>query len=607
MSLDYGDIYFQRGHGLEESRHVFLGGNHIPARFATLGGGAFHIAELGFGSGLNFLLTAQAFAEKAPPPSRLVYVSAEKHPVGRGDLEKIYAYFDLPQAQDLLTQYPPPVEGFHTLSFLSGRIRLILLFGDIADTLPQLAGKFDAWYLDGFSPPKNPAMWEEKLFPAIAARTRPGGTAATFSAAGHVRRGLESAGFKVEKTKGYGVKRDMTVALLPGTPDAPPAPRKVAVLGAGLGGCAAAYALRQRGHDVLLIDRRTAVAEETSGNPVGILYPKLTVDPSPLGRFHLQAYCQARRLIEQLGLSSWRACGVLHLDLNEGDKARSQELLARNEFPDEIARDAVYAGYSAIEQPQAGMLSPKEFCTALAKDIPARFGVEAAALRRNGENWEVLDGAGKLLATADDVVIAQGFAGKAFSQTEWLPLQSLRGQITGIRASAESAPLHQVICHDGYITPATDGLHCIGATFQKESPAGAETRTADDVENLEKLNRWLPELKLNAATIAYSRAGYRAATPDKLPLIGPLPDYDAFRGNFASLREGKKITTSEPPRLPGLYAATGFGAHGLSGAPMAGEIVAAMISGEPLPVAQDLLAHLLPERFIFRGLKKKTI
>ena len=605
LSLDYGDIYFQRRKGLEESRYVFLERNDLLARFRGLENDSFHIAELGFGSGLNFLLTAQLFAKTAPSSARLVYAAVEKHPVRREDLERIYSHFDLPDAAALLNQYPPLVGGFHHMQFCGGRIRLMLLLGDVAEILPGVAGAFDAWYLDGFAPAKNPAMWEENIFPLIAARTKPGGTLATFSAARHVRSGLETAGFAVEKIKGYGVKRVMTVARMKG--DKPlPVPRKtIAVLGAGIAGCAAAYALKMRGHDVTLIDR-SGIAQETSGNPVGILYPKLTVDPSPLGRFHSHAFCFTRQLVRDLALPSWRECGVIHLDLDKEGAERTRELLARNEFPPDFAAAAHYGGHSGLEQPLAGMLSPPEFCAALAKGVQVKFGDAVMGLRQTAGGWEILGGSG-VISSADIVVVAQGFGSKDFAQTEWLPLQSLRGQVTYLRPTLESQKLDKIICHDGYITPATGGLHYIGATFQKENPGVSETRAEDDAENLEKLNRCLPHLKLSAAEIAGSRAGYRATTPDKLPMIGPAPDYEAFRENFGALRTGKKMTTEDPSYISGLYFTTGFGAHGLSGAPLAGDIIAAMISGEPLPVPQSLMEHLLPERFIFRGLKRKII
>ena len=145
-SLDYDDVYFQHNIGLEESRYVFIEGNKLDARFAAAQG-TFHIAEAGFGSGLNFLITAELFARTAPKDARLFYASFEKHPIPVDDLKKIYAHFSgLKEFSDgIVAQYPPIIEGFHTLRFLGGRMTLMLCFGDFAEGLPQLAGKFDAW------------------------------------------------------------------------------------------------------------------------------------------------------------------------------------------------------------------------------------------------------------------------------------------------------------------------------------------------------------------------------------------------------------------------------------------------------------------------------
>lgn len=605
-SPEYGDIYFQPGKGPEESRHVFLSGNGLEPRFQKAAG-EFCVAELGFGSGLNFLLTAELFAKAAPESARLFYASVEKHPIARADLEKIYAHFDGfgDMTGQVLSQYPPLIGGFHTLRFLGGRITLMLLFGDVMDVLPQLQGRFDAWFLDGFSPAKNPAMWEEGIFPLMAARTAKGGTVATFSAAGHVRRGLETAGFTVRKEKGYGVKRDMTVAVFEKGAAYDDVRKSVIVLGAGIAGCAAAHALSRRGHDVTVIDRRGDCALETSGNPAGIVYPKLTVDPSPLGDFHAHAFSYTRALLKSLGLPSWKEGGVLHLDLDEEERARTQELLSRNAFPQDYALEKD----GGLFQPMAGYLSPPEFCRALLEQSNAKtvFDRAVSGLAREGGTWRVTGENGETLAEADIAVIALGGGSKAFAQTEWLPLQFLRGQVTMLRPTQESKNLAHIICHEGYITPAPGGLHCIGATFQKEEAGDFDAREEDDAENLEKLNRHLPQLGFTKEHIAGSRAGYRATTPDKLPVVGAAPDYETFRDVFAEMRTGKTVTTDAAPVIEGLYVSTGFGAHGMTGAPLAGEIVAAQVSGAPLPVPSSLMEYLAPERFIFRGLKRKQI
>lgn len=598
-SADYGDVYFQRQHGLAETDYVFLQGSNLAARFAALSG-PFRIAETGFGSGLNFLLTAKLFLDTAPQSARLVFTSAEKHPLLPEDLKRVHDFFPdfATIAQELQAQYPPLIDGFHTLRLMGGRIRLILAFGDIADTLPEISGRFDAWFLDGFSPKKNPDMWGEWLYPLVAARTMPGGTVATFSSAGHVRRGLAAAGFAVKKIPGYGFKWSMTTAVMP--PDSPVAqpPISAIVLGAGIAGSAVARALAERGCRVTVIDRQPDCASETSGNPVGILYPKLTVDPSPMGGYHAHAFSLSRNMAQSLKLASWNACGVTHIDMTPEDAARRSELLKRNDYPAAYA----HGTEKALHQPLAGFLSPPEYCKALLlhDSITCRFGMPVTDISHDGTQWHAGD------LSADILVIALGNDSGAFEETKWLPLQSLRGQVTLLKPTAESQKIETVLCHDGYITPLKDGLHCIGATFQKEDAGIAETRPQDDAENLAQLKAALPQFGFTPEHIAGSRAGYRATTPDKLPLIGPCPGYAAAIETFGALRGGGTVD-NDMPVIPGLYISTGFGAHGMTGAPLAGEIIAALATGDPLPVPQSLLAHLLPGRFILRDLKRGKI
>ncbi len=629
QSLLYNDVYFQLGAGIAESRHVFLQCNKLTERFSDPALEKFQIAELGFGTGLNFLLTAQVWQEYAPAAAWLDYVSIEKHPLQRGDMQRIYTHW--PELASfctaLLEQYPPLLAGFHTLIFPQWRIRLTLLFGDVGEVLPELRGKYDAWYLDGFTPVKNPEMWEDRLFPLLAARTKSGGTLSSFTAAGAVRRALAAAGFTVKKIPGYGIKFAMTVAEFysadpaqdksgadpaQGEILADVAPRRVrvAVLGAGIAGCAAAYALARRGYDVTLVDRQDDAGMETSGNPCGIVYPKLAMAPSPFGAYHQHAFLFARRLVTSLALSSWKSCGVMHPDLTAAAGQRTQALLEKNAFPPEYARfdRDPFSGRGGIWQEMAGYLSPPEFCRVLAEQprIQKIYTTQIGDLKKTAHGWQILDKDQKTVMAADIVIIALNHTSQAFSQTAWLPLRPLRGQITILRATEKSRLLDRVISHDGYIVPAQDGQHVIGATFQREDPAKPEIRSADHTENIEKLNAILPEFGLTAAHVTTGRAGYRVSPPDKLPLIGPCPDYNLFLKTHDGLRHGQLVQQAAPCH-EGLYITTGFGAHGMTGAPLAGEILAAMIDGAPLPVPESLLAFLLPERFIRRGLKRGEI
>lgn len=604
VNLDYDDVYFQSGQALAESDYVFLQHNNLPDRFADPVLHRFDIGELGFGSGLNFLLTAKLFLETAPRDAVLTYVSIEKHPIPRDMLATVYAHW--PELSSIsnavLNSYPPLLEGFHTLRLMQGRIRLILCFGDAKDMLPDLHGLFDTWYLDGFSPAKNPDMWQDSLFTHIAAHTKPGGTLTSFSVAGHMRRAFQTLGFDVQKIKGFGIKWSMTKAQKQGVQ--PPVHKQhIAIIGAGIAGCSVAHALAQRGHRISLIDRHGCVAPETSGNPTAVVYARMTVDTSPFSQFHQHGFSYTRQSVSALGLKSWQPCGVLHMDIDARTRDRYASIINKNTVPADYACKTEEGLYQA----QAGFLSPVEFCKALS-DHPliTLHRASLSQIHQNNTGWRIACKDAPDI-TADIVILASGMHTADLPQTNWLPLQSLRGQVTQVKTTPLSEKMSQVICHEGHITPAVDGLHSIGATFQREFHDDFTPRTEDDSANLQNLQKYLPELNITEADIVKGRSGFRANTPDKLPLIGPAPDYTAFCHAFAPLRRGVLPADVEKPYFKGLYICTGFGAHGMTGAPLAGEIIAALIDNTPLPVPASLAKHLLPERFILRDLKRQKI
>lgn len=579
----YGDVYFQLGVGIEESHFVFLEKNRLAARFADLwqaaaagaAPGHFTLVELGLGSGLNLMLVWQLWRDTAAQhadldPARqpqLHLISIEKHPLVPEDLAALHAEWPqlVPVSADFRALYPPLVAGFHVAR--QDNVTLQLLFGDVAEMLPRLDVRADAWFLDGFSPAKNPAMWVDELFPLIAARTAPGGTLSTFSSAGRIRKALAAVGFTVKKVTGFGIKWSMSVAEMPGdTAPQPPRPR-IAVIGAGIAGASAARALADLGCPVTVFERHDSIAPEASGNPVGILYPKPTVDASPMGRFYMQAFCHTRQALRRLKPQDWRPCGVLRLDMDDAAALRSQKLMTRHEFPPDVCQwqPTTFFGRSAMSHPAGGMINPASFVAALLDHplISLRLGETIAAP----------------VAGFDATVIATANAAESFDPQ--LPLKPLRGQMVTLRATpASDAALTTVVCHDGYITPAVDGHHYAGATFQKEGPDNphdhrSTPRDADSADIVAQVNANLPGLAVTAADVTAARATYRATTPDKLPLVGALSD--------------------------GIYIVAGFGAHGLTTAPLAGAVVASLICKTPLPIPADLLPYLQPDRFVRRG------
>lgn len=213
-STRFGDHYYSRDDGRAECRHVFLKGNGLPERWQ--GRGRFTIGELGFGTGLNLLETWRTWRicrDNGTAGGHLSFVSFERYPLRADEMTRALAVWDdlAPLCRELLAHWPeiPSLSGDIRLR-LDDTVDLTVMVGDAIDRIGDLGEPVDAWYLDGFSPARNPELWSEALMRALAAQTAEDGTFATYSAAGWVRRNLQAAGFAVEKVPGYGGKRDMT-------------------------------------------------------------------------------------------------------------------------------------------------------------------------------------------------------------------------------------------------------------------------------------------------------------------------------------------------------------------------------------------------------------
>lgn len=208
VSSLFDDPYFSLADGLAETRHVFLSGNHLPERFRD----GFRVAELGFGTGLNLIATVIAWKQSGTA-GQLFYTSFEAYPMPAADMERAQAAFP-----ELREEVRPLLAAWGTgkRRFALGTVEVEVIIGDARMTLPDWNGRADAWFLDGFSPARNPELWSEALMAEVACHTAPAGTFATYTAAGFVRRGLQTAGFQVERAKGYGHKRHMSRGVLDG-------------------------------------------------------------------------------------------------------------------------------------------------------------------------------------------------------------------------------------------------------------------------------------------------------------------------------------------------------------------------------------------------------
>ncbi|EKS6302310.1 bifunctional tRNA (5-methylaminomethyl-2-thiouridine)(34)-methyltransferase MnmD/FAD-dependent 5-carboxymethylaminomethyl-2-thiouridine(34) oxidoreductase MnmC [Enterobacter hormaechei] len=641
VSRDFDDVYFSNDNGLEETRYVFLDGNHLGTRFPEHPRSLFVVAESGFGTGLNFLTLWQAFdCFRAAYPEatlqRLHFISFEKFPLTAHDLR--LAHQSWPElahwAEQLQTQWPPAIGGCHRLILDDGRVTLDLWLGDINDLTDKLDDsmnqKVDAWFLDGFAPAKNPDMWSPHLFSAMARLARPGATLATFTSAGFVRRGLQEAGFTMRKTKGFGRKRDMLVGVMEQDLAIPAqAPwfarrastsREVAIVGGGIASALLSLALLHRGWQVTLYCADEGPATGASGNRQGALYPLLSAHDPALFQFFPAAFTFARRLYDSLPVAfdhDW--CGVTQLGWDEKSQQKITQMLSLG-LPEDIAHavtaqqvtetTGVDTGCGGIQYPLGGWLCPAELTSAAialgqSRGLTVHYAHKVQSLSRTA-HWELRFADGKEAQHAS-VVLANGHHISQFTQTASLPVYPVGGQVSHIPTAPQLSNLRQVLCYDGYLTPQnpSNGHHCIGASYHR-GETDMQYSEADQQQNRQRLvdsfpdASWAKEVDVSEGQ---ARCGVRCATRDHLPMAGNVPDYDATLEVYQDLADSKETAVSAPVH-PELFMLGGLGSRGLCSAPLLAEALAAQMSDEPVPLDRVTLAGLNPNRLWVRKLLK---
>ncbi|MFU9136775.1 bifunctional tRNA (5-methylaminomethyl-2-thiouridine)(34)-methyltransferase MnmD/FAD-dependent 5-carboxymethylaminomethyl-2-thiouridine(34) oxidoreductase MnmC [Erwinia tasmaniensis] len=642
VSRAFGDVYFSNESGLEETRHVFLGGNRIPDRFEHHPRALFITAETGFGTGLNFLALWQAFDQfrQQHPDSRLQrlhFVSCEKYPLNLADLTSAQARWPTlaKYAAALQAQWPVALPGCHRLLLDEGRVTLDLWFGDINQLIhtfdDSLMQQVDAWFLDGFAPSKNPDMWTPELFACMAKLARQGCTLATFTAAGFVRRGLADAGFETGKRKGFGPKREMICGEM--TAPSPVGKQQpwyarpaaegddIALIGGGVASALLALALLRRGKNVTLYSAAAQPAAGASGNRQGALYPLLNHHDPALATFFPTAFTFARRLYDALALTfdhDW--CGVTQLAWDEKSAEKIAKMLTLA-LPEEIARRVetqeaealcgVETGCGGITYPLGGWLSPAQLTAQLLERAKQRglrlhWNHRLSALTAHDGRW-TLDFSDLPSQQAPTVVLATGYELAAFPQSDRLPAYPVGGQVSHIPTTPTLAQLKQVLCYDGYLTPANpqNQHHCIGASYHRADSSTAY-READQQENRQRLIRCLPHLAWPEevdVSAGLARSSVRCATRDHMPMSGPLPDYARTLAEYATLAQHKDQAANAPLHN-GLFVLGALGSRGLCSGPLAAEVLAAELCGEPIPLDRDTLAAMHPNRYWVRKLLK---
>jgi len=549
----YGDVYFSSVDGLAETRAVFLQGCCLPDRFGAQPD--FTVGELGFGSGLNIAALLDLWRREKPEDGKLHIFSIEAHPLARDEAARILAHWpELGEAaQVLLDHWPGRARGFHRVDLPGFDAVLDLAVMDVIEALEAWDGAADAWFLDGFSPALNPAMWRDEVLAAVAARTAPGARAATFTVAGAVRRGLQAAGFEVAKRPGFGRKRERLEAWFPGAryPGAPP--RTLAVIGGGVAGAALARAARAEGLAVTVVDAPDSVA--ASGNPAALVTPALDAGGGPRAALYAQAFARAVALYEAEP-DAVIARGVTQSPAIDRDPARFAKVAAQDLFEP----GAMVLRDGALAMTQALVIEPAVVIAAWSGEIIRR---RVASLARDGEGWRLLDDAGDLILRADRVALAGGAATGDLAAD--LRLRPVRGQASWIQGETTAAT-----AFGGYAVPTRDGV-LFGATHDRDQTA-VDVRAEDHLRNLETLAKGLPDLARRLAGKTFDgRAAVRATTPDRLPLVGA--------------------------RNGGLLVLAGLGSRGFCLAPLLAEHLVAKLLNRPSPLPRQLSHLLAADRF----------
>jgi tRNA 5-methylaminomethyl-2-thiouridine biosynthesis bifunctional protein len=574
-SPQFDDVYYSSAGGLAEARSVFLDGCGLPEAWAGRSG--FVVGELGFGTGLNILALMDLWRRTRRPEAQLQVFSVEAFPMPASDARR--ALGPWPELADLadglLACWPRRARGFHRLAFADLGVTLDLAIMDAAEALEAWTGQADAWFLDGFSPARNPLMWSPRVLAGVARRSAPGARVATFTVAGAVRRGLEAQGFQVEKKPGFAAKRERLEARLPSPPQSPSGPRpRVAIIGAGIAGAALARAFRAVGVDPLVLEASTLGAG-ASGNAAALAMPRLDAGDGPIGALYAQALARAADLFDQTP-GAVIARGTCQTEVGPKDAGRFDRIAQSDLFEAGAVERLTPAAVAAhLGEPVAGgglifrdarVVEPAVLLEAWLRGIDCVIGA-VVAVEPDGGEWRLIDEGGRQLARADIVCIACG-PDAARLATD-LPLSPLRGQVS---QAAVSPPA--TVIGGGYAIPTRQGL-LFGATHDR-GDTGGEVRIADHRRNLDLLASTLPQLaaRLHVADLA-GRAGVRAVTPDFLPLAGALG-----------------------PR--GLFILSGLGSRGFCAAPVLAEHVAALAVSAPSPLAAPLAEIVDPGRFAVR-------
>ena len=667
FSPEFDDVYFSSQGAIEETNHVFIAGNHLVEDWQSKKQNKFTLVELGFGTGLNFLVAAshwQKCLQSASEPTvdkltnqgnqekTLQYISIEKHPLRLEDLRKAQSCWPENEAIaiQLQSHYPSPSYGRFQIDFAELNISLLLLFMPVEEALLELQNEsesrtpcltVDHWFLDGFAPAKNKSMWQNDLFKRIASLSHIGTRLATFSVASAVKTPLTQYGFKLKKQKGFGRKREMLTAIFTAenqvhartqsinikhekpwfniapTPCNSNRVPKIAIIGAGIAGCALAYTLALDHFAVDLYESGRQLANKASGAAAGIFHPQLTSDLNLTSQFSWQAYlCLANFLKELSDEEKERLNFSKGLVRHLTNKESANEVLAlakQFHLTDWIkSHTSSSKAMASLYYPHAGALNMVELChyyIEQAKPMGLSILTEQTvhALSADEFGWQVTSS--QQVAHYDHVIYCGGANSEIIHQFNQLPTNTTRGQTCELDNANLAQSLKQSHCEQIYLVPRESKRVLIGTTFEKSNKQ--DLQPASQVEMLNRASTLMQRLELEELTkeqihqspLAGS-VGFRLHSKDRLPMVGAAFDAERLTKDFKSFGQKRLIRKDLGQyNRTGLWLNTAYGSHGLNFSLLCAKHLSASIKNSYSPISKPISDAINPARYFIRALK----
>ena len=594
------------------------------------------ICELGFGTGLNFALACNYWKTGKAPNARLHYIAIEPYPLEAHQIDRFLSNFrelDI-ERKELVSIYPKPHIGFHRVWSTDNKITLTFIVGPADEALAELEAEVDLWFLNGFPLRVNPDIWCETVCLELARLSKSNAHLISICDDEKIQYRLAEEGFYLAKKNAFSGKLGTLKGVFKGKSKSqylapwfrPPPPSKsqdtIGIIGAGVAGCAMAEALARRGKKALLFDQQNNIAGRASGIEAGLIAPELGLNPSNMNRFYDRAYRMALRSIEDSGIK-WNSRGVIEVFEKDEAHRRVQsmkdkvslwhgaaQLMPPSEFSSQIGMKVSSHG---VWFPQAGALKPKTYAKYLSQKAECFLGITVYDLAYTDDGWQLYDRSGQRIATVDTLVIAAAQNSKSFKPISFLPLSSLLGQISLIPKNENSSRLKASIVNNGYLMPSIDGFHVVGSTYSRggfdENQWPQTVTVAGHKKNYDMLDLELRSLFPDCQFdqwLGYS--AIRSATPDRLPVVGPVPEAKKFKRDFKRLNYGPRGKfPSGVNYQPNLFVLAGLGSRGIMTSALSAEVLTSQMLGEPWPIERTVTTALSASRFLARAIQNSLL